>query len=631
MTMQEILTTFFQTALQALAQSIGPRLLTLGRVADAVLAVVILLRCGRSLFTRRQEELWGVLRLENGADYPLTHWENTIGRAKSCDVCVHFPSVSRQHANLCRNDRGVWTVYPIGGTLGVRYRDEVHTDPFPIESGDCFAIGGVTLWFAAAGDDDQLRLNRERAKPGDNVSRAGTLWLLTAFQILTAAQCIPMLNSDNLLPILAGFGGLWTAMWLLFIWYRLCSRTAYEAETLAFFLLTVSFGIIAAYSPATLLKELATVLLGVGLFLAMSLVLRSLPRSMQLRWVVAALAAGLLGFNLLFGQRIFGARNWVSIGPVSFQPSEFVKLAFVLVGSATLDRLFAKRNLIFTVLFSGFCIGCLALMSDFGTALVFFVAFLCIAFLRSGDLPSIVMVTAAAGLAGGIVLHFKPYIAQRFAAWRHVWEYTSSTGYQQSRTMSAIASGGCFGVGPDRGWLKYLGAANTDLVFGVVGEEFGLIVALCCVGAIVMLALFTLRCAATARSTFYTIASCAAVAIFATQTALNVLGAVDVLPLTGVTFPFLSAGGSSTIACWGLLAYLKAADTRPAASFTVRLPKGWRRFMKNGPEAEAAKAVETGDAVENRGEAGSDGAQDFFARHPDIPVEEIFGKGGDGQ
>lgn len=627
--MQEILTTFFQTALQSLLQAVVPALFTVARIVNAVLAVVILVRCGRSLFAPQEDELWGVLRLENGTDYPLTHWENTIGRAKSCDVCVHFPSVSRQHANLCRSDRGAWTVYPIGTALGVRYQGQVYTTPFCIENGDDFSIGGVTLRFFAAGDRDELQLNRQRTKPGATVSRAGTLWLLTLFQALTAAQFIPALTADNLLPILVGFGGLWGAMWLLFIWYRLCSRTAFEAETLTFFLLTVGFGMIAAYSPATLLKELATVLLGMVLFLFMSIVLRSLPRSMQLRWVVAALAAGLLAFNLLFGQRIFGAKNWVSLGPISFQPSEFVKLAFVLVGSATLDRLFAKRNLIFTVLFSGFCIGCLALMSDFGTALVFFVAFLCIAFLRSGDLPSIVMVTAAAGVAGGIVLHFKPYIAQRFAAWRHVWEYTSSTGYQQSRTMSAIASGGCFGVGPENGWLKYLGAANTDLAFGVVGEEFGLIVALCCVGAIIILALFTLRCAATARSTFYTIASCAAVAILATQTALNVLGAVDVLPLTGVTFPFLSAGGSSTIACWGLLAYLKAADTRPAASFTLRLPKGWRRFMKSGPdEPQAEDAPEADITEENAGQA--DGERlGFFADRPDIPVEDIFGKGGD--
>lgn len=104
----------------------------------------------------------------------------------------------------------------------------------------------------------------------------------------------------------------------------------------------------------------------------------------------------LLAFNVLFGARLFGARNWVEIGPISFQPSELVKIAFILVGATTLDRMFAKRNLIFTLLFSAFCVGCLGLMSDFGTALIFFVAFLAIAFLRSGDLASVLFMTAAA-------------------------------------------------------------------------------------------------------------------------------------------------------------------------------------------------------------------------------------------
>ena len=125
--------------------------------------------------------------------------------------------------------------------------------------------------------------------------------------------------------------------------------------------------------------------------------LRDLAVAKKLRWPVAIAACALLAFNVLFGQQLFGARNWVALGPISFQPSEFVKVAFILAGAETMDRLFARRNLIFTILFSLFCVGCLALMSDFGTALIFFVAFLAIAFLRSGDLPSVAMICAAAG------------------------------------------------------------------------------------------------------------------------------------------------------------------------------------------------------------------------------------------
>ena len=97
-----------------------------------------------------------------------------------------------------------------------------------------------------------------------------------------------------------------------------------------------------------------------ALFLLMSGVLRGLGLSIRARWPVAIAAAGLLAFNVVLGERIFGAKNWISVGPLSFQPSELVKIAFSRAGAATLDRLFAKLNLIFTILFSAYGVGCLA-------------------------------------------------------------------------------------------------------------------------------------------------------------------------------------------------------------------------------------------------------------------------------
>ena len=98
------------------------------------------------------------------------------------------------------------------------------------------------------------------------------------------------------------------------------------------------------------------------------------------------------------------------------------------------------------------------------------------------------------------------------------------------------------------------------------------LLALMCVVCILALGLFTLRCASVQRSSFFVIGGCTAAAILLVQAMLNVLGTVDVLPLTGVTLPFVSNGGSSMIGTWGLLAFLKAADTRQNASFAVRLP-----------------------------------------------------------
>ena len=602
-----------------------PILLSLGRIVMAVLAIWIVIRCTRSLFEPQEQEHWGVMTLANGARYDLCHWENVIGRAKNADVRVNFPSVSRSHAAVCRDDGGDWTLYPLQSRNGILLNGQRVDGSVPLERGDVIAVGGVELYFFPAGTQEEAALAEQRAKAGRAVSAAATLWLLTGFQGLALMQLLPSFTAEDYLPILVGFGGLCAAMWLLYAVYRLWKRTAYELETLSFLLTTIGFAIAAAYAPSTLYKELAAVVLGLVIFLMLSVALRSLPLAVRLRWPAAIAGGGLLVFTLLLGQRIFGAKNWIAIGPLTVQPSELVKLVFVLVGAATLDRLFARRNLIFTALFSAFCVGCLALMSDFGTALVFFVAFLCIAFLRTGDLPSVVMLTAAAGIAGGIVLHFKPYIADRFSVWRHAWEFTQTTGYQQSRTMSAIASGGLFGTGPQEGWLKHLGAANTDLVFGVVGEEFGLLPALCMAAVPVLFVVFTVRAAANARSAFYTIASSAAAAMLITQTLLNVLGSVDLLPLTGVTFPFVSMGGSSMLACWGLLAYLKAADTRRNASFTLRLPK------RNTGTADEA-APEDGAADEPQAEASplpeqtAEHAPTFFDNIEGLNVDDIFGK-----
>jgi cell division protein FtsW (lipid II flippase) len=120
--------------------------------------------------------------------------------------------------------------------------------------------------------------------------------------------------------------------------------------------------------------------------------------------------------------------------------------------------------------------------------------------------------------------------------------------------------------------MSHMFAADSDVVIATITEEWGLVMVLIAMACILALGLFAVRSAAVGRSSFYTIGSCTAAGILLVQVMLNALGTVDVLPLTGVTFPFLSNGGSSMICAWGLLAFVKAADTRQNASFAVRIP-----------------------------------------------------------
>lgn len=171
---------------------------------------------------------------------------------------------------------------------------------------------------------------------------------------------------------------------------------------------------------------------------------------------------------------------------------------------------------------------------------------------------------------GLMVLRFKPYIASRFETWGHVWEDPDKGGYQQTRTMSFGAGGGLLGHGAGNGSLKYVGASDTDLVFGFVMEEWGLIIAVLLVLCLVTLTIFAVISIIAGRSTFYTIAACGAATMILVQTMLNIFGAVDLFPLTGVTFPFISTGGTSMMASWAMLSFFKASDMRRNASLALR-------------------------------------------------------------
>lgn len=565
-----------------------------------VLALGILIRCAVSLLTFRPEpEVWAWLTTPDGAHIPVTHWESLIGRGAGCDVQLGYPTVSRTHAVLTRYDDGSWTISDAHSKSGV-FVNGKQTALSALRFGDVITMGGVNFTLIPLTKEQERIQAGTRTRAGHAVHQVPTLLLLTLFQLLTAVQlilggCEPALE-------LTAFGGLIGLEWALYLALRAFRRTGFEAETLAFFLCTMGLAVVSSSAPESLIKELLAIVAGVCVFLVVCWSLRDLERAKTVRYLAAVAGIGLLAFNLLFGVEKFGARNWIQLGGVSFQPSEFVKVCFIYVGASTLSRLMAKRNIVLFIAYSAVICACLALMKDFGTAIIFFVAFLVIAFLRSGNFATIALAIAATGFAGVLVLRFLPYARNRFEAWGHVWDYALTTGYSQTRSMMCIASGGLFGLGPGKGWLKYVAASDTDLVFAFVSEEWGLIMAVLMVACIVILACFVVRSAPAGRSCFYTIGACAAVTVMVTQTILNVFGMADFLPLTGVTFPFVSNGGSSMVCVWGLLAFIKAADTRQNASVAIRVPHGVTPLPEEPDAQEAAEepAAEDPDAVWQR-------------------------------
>lgn len=539
------------------------------RVLIPILGVVVVFQCYSSMRRQRRDEkpLVMLVDSENGDCLPVLAWENSIGRGRSCDITLGDMTVSRDHCVLLRRESG-WLISDTGSKYGTFVNGKRVEERTPVYINDEIKVGRTALTLRRAEDYTDISKSWFFKKPGSKagISPFSLMTLISIFLLFMAAEACVSTEITDFMP-LAVWGCFMAVAWIFYlVSTKALRRVGFELESLAIFLSGVGVMLSVRQEVRQTYVQIIAAAVGMVVFCLLIKFIENPDRVTKWRWFIMIAAVGLLGINIIFGTIRGGAANWIVIGGVSVQPSEFVKIAFIFVGASALDQLQRKRNLIEFIIFSAVCVGALFLMSDFGTALIFFGTFLMISFMRSGDLKTVILAVASAVFGGAIILRFKPYIANRFEAWGHVWEYSNTTGYQQARVLTYAASGGLFGVGLGNGYLKYVAASESDLVFGLMCEEVGLIMALTAAVAIGALFFYARAITTRSRSTFYSVSACCAAGLFVLQSMLNIFGATDILPLTGVTLPFISTGGSSMIACWGLLAFIKAADERTYAT-----------------------------------------------------------------
>ncbi len=570
------------------------------RVILPIYALVIIYAIFASMRRHRrpQKPLLTLHDLRTDKKIPVLFWENSIGRSRGSDIRVDDPSVSRDHCVLLRRKEG-WMITDVGskgGTYvngekilsnaeerglsffssiiasiknniqkGLRIVDDATATRTKILIDDEIQVGS-TIYRVERGDeyDGIIRPDKflKRISNKASMKQYKLMLMITIFHFLMAVEASWDYYSNDLRPFLycSVFAVLsWT---MFFISTMVLKRTNFELESLALFMTGLGLMLQVRQEDKMAVMQIVTAICGIVVFMILIKLLEKPDWVQRFRFWGMIGAILLLGINLVFGSVQNGAANWIRIGGISVQPSEFVKILYIFIGAGTLDSIMTRRNKIEFILFSAICVGELALMGDFGTALIFFATFLFVAFMRSGDLKTVLLALFTAAGGGALILKIKPYIAKRFDTWGHAIQYSSDGGFQQARVLTYLASGGLFGVGIGNGFLKYVFASESDLVFGLVCEEMGIIVGFALIAALLCLALYSRAIATRSRSTFYSISACCAAGLFIVQMALNVLGATDILPLTGVTFPFVSAGGSSMISCWGLLAFIKAADER---------------------------------------------------------------------
>ena len=482
--------------------------------------------------------------------------ECLIGRSIMCDLRLKDPKVKKYHAILTLTDYGFKITPTEPQNLIYVNNYKVEGEAY-LQSGDKIMIGSTAIKIAinpAINNTAKMKSDKKTAK-----LRVCNTLCLTLFQVFAAAGYI-LSDIPHFSEMAIAFGSL-----IAFEWIYLLIRgfkTNVTIEILAFFLTTVGFCVSASISCDGLIKKAVFVGIGFALYLILSLLLTKLEWVEKLNLPVCILSVALFIFNIAFAVSINGALNWVNIGGVSFQPSEFIKVALVFVSACSIEKMVTAKSLGFYLGFVFICLLSLAYMRDFGTAVIYFVCMIVVLCLRMCDLKIIGAIFGGALVVGLGIIKVIPYVTTRFATYLHAWEYATSGGYQQTQTMMSIASGGLFGLGPQKGKLKLVSAADTDLVFGMIAEELGLIIALVVALVFVLFIVYASVCITRTRSIYYAITASATATIFMVQASLNIFGSVDLLPLTGVTLPFISNGGSSMIATFMLLAFIKVAGAK---------------------------------------------------------------------
>jgi cell division protein FtsW (lipid II flippase) len=297
-------------------------------------------------------------------------------------------------------------------------------------------------------------------------------------------------------------------------------------------------------------------------------------------WAVGGLALLLLPLAPGIGREINQARLWIRMGPVQFQPAEAAKVALVIFFASYFT---AKRELLSTasrkigpfrlpaakhfgpVLFAwAISLAVLIFEKDLGMSVLFFAMFVGLLYVATARAIYLLAGTAMFATSTYAAYLRIAHVRVRVAIWLHLWDYVGDRGYQLAQSLFALGTGGIAGTGLAQGRPDFIPFASTDFVFSAIGEELGLLGTVAVLLCFLMLAGRGFRIALSAGDGFGKLLACGLTFILAVQTFVIIGGATRLIPLTGITLPFVSYGGSSLLANYVLIALLMRVSAGPA-------------------------------------------------------------------
>lgn len=274
-------------------------------------------------------------------------------------------------------------------------------------------------------------------------------------------------------------------------------------------------------------------------------VIRKFKIIKKLGWFYMAAGVAALAAVLILGQVTHGSKLSYTIAGITFQPSEFVKILYVLFLASLLDTDTRIRRIILTGLCAAAHVLILVLSKDLGSALIYFVVYVVMITVAAHQAGYLLAGAGAAAAASLAAYRLFSHVQVRFQAWKDPWSVIDSQGFQITQSLFAMSRGGMFGLGIGKGTPNDIPYVETDFIFAAVVEEMGLLFGIGIVGTGIVLFLLLMRLSCDLKDGFYKNLVTGFGALYLFQMFLTVGGGTKFIPLTGVTLPFISYGGSS--------------------------------------------------------------------------------------
>lgn len=295
------------------------------------------------------------------------------------------------------------------------------------------------------------------------------------------------------------------------------------------------------------LKQLIFFAVGITVYLLLIIVLRNFERLRKFKYVYLVLTLIFISLSTFFGKEILGAKNWVFIFGYSFQPSEFGKLFLVLYLAAAMDKYKSWKELIEPASVVAVCLLFMVLQRDLGSALIIFGISITMLYISTSKFKYVFTCFVLFILGSFASYKLFYHIRKRIMIWKQPWVYAGNESYQIVQSLIALGEGGLFGKGLGFGHPEFVPVNASDFIFSTICEDLGMLMGFAILILYFILFYRCMRAALKAKDNFSRLAAVGYSSMIAAQTLVIVGGVTNAIPLTGITLPLISSGGSSLI------------------------------------------------------------------------------------